>query len=570
MISWIQKTFQQHLRAIFAVLLGVIIISFVFTIGAAPGLGQADRRGVVDRMFFGYNLSLQSDQEKLFGDGQLSFSLNPSYEYGSIENYSLTRAAKLHLADQWGIPASSAAEITEQVKKLRMFAGQDGQFDAKAYQTFRDNLKTNPRGLKEADVVRIVGDDVRAEKVQAILAGPGYILPSDIKTQLARTDTSWTLGTASVDYSAFKPEIKPSEADLAKFFAESGGRFDIPPQVSVSVIDFPAMNHIGSVVLNDADVRAYYDANPARFPKPADAAKPAAAPNVTPAADPAADFAAVRPQVEAALKIERAQKLAVKAASDFSLALFESKAKTAEAVAAFLEKAKRTPKPIAPFTREAMPPEFAGSAEVVAEAFRLGKDRIVSDALGLPTGAVILVWKESIASRKPALAEVRDKVVADYTEGERRKLFIEAGKKAKSEFEARVKAGETLDKAAAAVAAATGLKIEGKAVPAFTLRNRPQDLDYNVYGALERLEKGQVSDMIFGGDKGFFVHAADKQAPDVSDSNPRVAETRTQLASFTSRMGATAYLSELVEQELKKSEPKGAAPAKGEKNEKSE
>jgi peptidyl-prolyl cis-trans isomerase D len=545
MISWIQRNFQQHFRGLFAVLLGVIIVMFVFTIGA-QGTSSPDRRGVVDRMFFRYNLSLQSDQEKLFGDGQLSFQLNPSYEYGSIENYSLTRAAKLHLADQWGIPATSAAEITEQVKKLRAFAGQDGQFDAKAYQTFRDNLKTNPRGLKEADIVRIVGDDVRAEKVQTILAGPGYILPSDIKTQLARTDTTWTLGTATVDYSAFKPEIKPADAEIAKFFEESGGRFDVPPQVAVGVIDFPAMNHIGSVVLNEADVRAYYDANPARFPKPADAAKPAGAPNVT----PAADFAAVRPQVEAALKIERAQKLAVKAASDFSLALYESKAKTPEAVAAFLEKAKRTPKALAPFSREAMPPEFAGSAEAVTEAFRLGKDRVVSDALGLPTGAVILVWKDSIASRKPALAEVRDRVVADFTEGERRKRFIEAGKKAKTEFEARVKAGETLEKAAATVATATGLKIEAKAIPAFTLRNRPQDLDYNVYGALERLEKGQVSDMAFGGDKGFFVHAVDKQAPDVSDANPRVAETRTQLASFTSRMGATAYLSELVEQEL--------------------
>ena len=37
-----------------------------------------------------------------------------------------------------------------------MFAGQDGQFDPKAYATFRDNLKTNPRGLTEADINRMV------------------------------------------------------------------------------------------------------------------------------------------------------------------------------------------------------------------------------------------------------------------------------------------------------------------------------------------------------------------------------------------------------------------------------
>ena len=41
MISWIQKYFQHHFRIIFAVLLAVTIISFIFTIGASPGIGRA-------------------------------------------------------------------------------------------------------------------------------------------------------------------------------------------------------------------------------------------------------------------------------------------------------------------------------------------------------------------------------------------------------------------------------------------------------------------------------------------------------------------------------------------------
>ena len=45
--------------------------------------------------------------------------------------------------------------------------------------------------------------------------------------------------------------------------------------------------------------------------------------------------AAVKGQVESALRFERAQKLASKAANDLSLALFEAKARTPEAVAAF-------------------------------------------------------------------------------------------------------------------------------------------------------------------------------------------------------------------------------------------
>ncbi|MBI5692160.1 MAG: peptidyl-prolyl cis-trans isomerase [Verrucomicrobia bacterium] len=561
MISWIQKYFQHHFKVIFAVLLGVTIIAFVFTIGAAPGIGNADRQGVSERPFFSYNLALQSDQQRLMGDAGLSASLRlgafAQLDGDQVQNYAFQRAATLHLADTWHIPAPTAAEITEQIKTCRMFAGQDGQFDAKAYQTFRDNLKTNPRGITEADILRVIGDDVRAEKVQALLSGPGYVLPADVRSQLGRTDTTWTLATATADYAAYKPEIKPSEAELTQFFEQAGSRYDIPPHVVVNYLDFSALEYLPKVTLTDAEIRAFYDANPARFPKPADPAKPvdATKPDVAKPADPAADFAAVRPQVESTLKFERAQRLANKAASDVSLAIFESKARTSEAIGAFLASRKLTPKSLAPFTRDAAPAELGGSPEAVAEAFRLGKDRPASDAISTPTGAVILFWKETQPTRKPLFNEVKDKVATDYIEGERRKRFIELGKTAKAALETRVKGGETLEKAAAAVADSVGLKLEVKAIAPFALRTRPQDLDFSVLGALERLEKGQVSDMVFSGEKGIFVHAVEKQAPDVAESNPRFKETRDQIAGFSGRIGASAFVSELVERELKKTTP---------------
>src|SRR5688572_20213511 len=259
MISWIQRYFQSHFKVIFAVLLGVIIISFVFTIGAAPGIGQPDRK-MVDRHFFGYNLALQTDQQKLMGDAGLSANLRMggfgNLEAEQIQNYAFQRAATLHLADQWNIPAATAAEIEKQIKTLRMFTGPYGQFDPKPYQNFRDNLKTSPRGLSEADIVRVIGDDVRAEKVQTLLAGPGFVLPAEVKNQISRADTSWTLATATVDYASFKPEIKPTDAELTQFFEQSGGRYDIPPRVVVSAIDVPSARFLASVNVTDAEVRA--------------------------------------------------------------------------------------------------------------------------------------------------------------------------------------------------------------------------------------------------------------------------------------------------------------------------
>jgi peptidyl-prolyl cis-trans isomerase D len=558
MITWIQRYFQHHFKIIFAVLLAGVIIAFVFTIGAAPGIGQADRQ-MVDRFFFGYNLSLQSDQQKLMGDASLSANLRfgaLGLDADRIQNYAFQRAAILHLADQWHIPAATPSEIETQIKGLRMFAGADGQFDPKAYQTFRDNLKTNPRGVTEAEIARVLGDDVRAEKVQNLLAGPGFVLPSEVKSQLREADTTWTLHTATLDYNAFKPEIKPTDAELTQFFEQSGGRYDVPPRVVVSYVEFPALSYLPTITVTDTEVRAFYDANPARFPKPADPAKPASTTiSVTPPADPAADFAAVRTQVEAALKFERAQKAAVKAASDVSLALFESKARTSTAIDAFLASKQLTTQTLPPFSRDEPPVQFGGSREIAAEAFRLSQDRIASDALATPAGAVILFWRETQATHKPLFAAVRDRVSADYIENERRKRFVELGRTIKSQLETRLKAGDAFEKAAEA-SGSSSLKLETKAVPAFTLRSQPQGVDYSVLGTLERLEKGQVSDMVISADKGLFVHAADKKAPDDSEANPQFAETRKQIASYNGRFGASAFISELVEQELKKSEPK--------------
>ncbi len=563
MITWIQRYFQHHFKTIFAVLLAVTIVSFIFTIGASPGIGRGDRR-VVDRQFFGYNLSMQDESQRLMGDASLSANLQlgnvSGLEAEQIQNYAFQRAATLHLADSWHIPVSTTAEITEAIKNLRLFAGQDGAFDPLAYARFRDNLKTNPRGLTEADIARIISDDVRAKKVQDLLAGPGYVLTGDVKTQLSRADTSWTLATATADYASYAPTIKPSDAELTKFFDENSFRYEIPPRIVASYAEFSALNLLKELTVTDVEVRAFYDANPTRFPKPAEV-KPAdaKAPATPPKVDPAADFAAVKSLVETTLKLERAQKLALKAASDVALAIYESKLDQSvpgPALDAFLADRSLTLKPLAPFTREAGPAELASSQEIANEAFKLGKaqNRFVSEALAGPTGAVILVWKDTQPARKPLIAEVREKVAADYTENEKRKRFVDLGKSIKAQLEARLKAGDPFDKAV--VASANGVKLEAKTLPAFTLRTRPQDMDYAVLGALERLEKGQVSDMVINADKGVFVYAADKKAPDLSETNPQFVTARIQLASYNARLGGSTYVSELVERELKRSEPK--------------
>lgn len=551
MISWIQKYFQHHFRIIFALILISTIISFIIAFGPGSNLGRGDGRKTVTREFFGYNLGSQEDQSRLIGDAGLSVNLQSGYnslEGADLQNYAFQRVAALALADQLHVPASSKQEIAEYIKGLRIFAGEDGQFDAKRYATFRDGLKTNPR-LSEALVSRVLADDVRADKVQKIIAGPGYVLPHDVQTQLDRADSLWTLATATVDYASFAPSIPVSDVLLTQFFGENSFRYTIAPRVVTSVASFPTAAYLAAVSLGESEVRAYYDANPGRF------AAPAAKPAVT-KPDPAAEYAAVRPLVEAALRQERAQRLAVKAASDLSFALYDGQITPGtSAFDRLLTTQHVALKPLAPFAREDGPAELGRSPEIASEAFKLGTSRAYSDALAAPDGAVVLFWKETQPSRQPAFAEVRAQVATDYAANEKSKRFVELGKTLRVLIEARLKAGDTFAQAVTAAAASGTVKVATQSLAPFSRRTPPQNLDSSVAGALERLSQGQVSDMIITKEHGLFVYAAAKKLPDLSVTGPAYAAMRAQLATVNARIGASAQLAALVEQELKKSEP---------------
>lgn len=425
--------------------------------------------------------------------------------------------------------------------------------------------------MTEADVARILADDLRAQQVRRLLSGPGYVLPSDVRQELLLGESVWNLTVASVDYAAYSPTITVDDATLAKYFEANAARYQVPAQVSVDYLDFPADAYAAQVTLADAEVRKYFDADPSRFPKPAPAT-PATAPALLQApATPDADFAAVRPEVEKALRHERSERLAAKAAADFSVSLFEQKI-TPATLAPLLAASKLTVKSAPAFSRTSAPAELGGQPEAAAEAFKLGADHPFSDAISTGHGSAILIWKAAIAPRQPAFTEAREKVLADYRKDQKDILFSGLGKSLQTRLTASLKAGETFDKAVTEAAATAGTKIETKNYPGFTLatRPRPEGLDDNVLAALITLQKGEIAPMALAAgtaadgtrtiEKGLLVFAADKQLPDLTVANPKFATLQQQIASQVANGNGNSYLVELVQQELEKTKA-AAIPA---------
>ena len=280
------------------------------------------------------------------------------------------------------------------------------------YDIFRNDPNSNP-----AEVLRVLGDEVRIEKVRALVGGPGYVLPADVARLLAQGDTKWTIAIATVDYASFHPAISVTPADLAKYYQENQFRYQIPARIVATTVEFPASRYLAGISLTDAEVRAYYDADPSRFPAPAPAA-PAKPGAPAPKPDPAADYAAVRPQVEAALKLDRAKSRAAKDASDLAYALYQAKLPAGSAVDSFLAARQLTAKPLAPFARDTGPAELGTSPDLVDAVAKLSADHYYSEAVGTPTGAAVLpgrpisrraspFWPKSRTRFRPTISRMR-------------------------------------------------------------------------------------------------------------------------------------------------------------------
>ncbi|RRJ96885.1 peptidyl-prolyl cis-trans isomerase [Opitutaceae bacterium TAV4] len=559
MISWIQNTFQKHFKWLFLTLLVVVIIGFVFVTGSTSNIVGGRGHKVARRDFFGINLNSKDGQERVFGDASLSVTLRYGYIQISEEQlqpFALSRWASIHLADTIKLPAPTTDEIIEHIRSLGLFRNAQGAFDPKRYSDFRDQLKTNPR-TSEADVDRVIVDDIRVEKVQKLLAGPGYTLPADVIEQLSQLETRWTLDVASVDYASFSPAVKVGEDTLKKYFEDNALRYQIPAKVQIRYIDFPTSARLAETSVTDDEAREYYLANTHRFPKPADKTKtPDLLPKTTPATsaeDKNADFEAVKTQVIQTLREQKAQRLTAKAAADISLALFNQKVALKD-LPAFVKDNNLTLKDVAPFPPQNVPGIFGASPTIADEVAKLTADLPYSDAITTPTGAAILVWEADIAARQPDYTEVAPRVTADYQADQKRKLFAEAGRTLHAAIETALKQqkpGVTFADAVATAAKAQHLTAKVDTYKDFTRMSPPKDIPGAALQPLNSLSKGQVGEMILSADqKGILVYVVEKKLPEVTSANPRYSELTNEIAEFNASRSGGEQIQALMEAEL--------------------
>ena len=543
MISWIQNHLIRHGRWIFITLLAIVIVAFVFTIGNTPGC-TTNRSGYEEKLFYGYDLNSEHDMEELVKKVQISTILNtgrPPQNQQQFESNIARRIALLHLADETGIPAPSENSLARYIQSKAAFRGPDGQFSRDAYTQFVDNIDSNPQ-IQQDLIVIVLEEDYRIEQVENVLSGPGYFLNSEALSQVQLNETTLEITTATISYSEFAPEMSLGEDVLVQFYENNIKRYEIPKRVQASYIKFPTEKYVDQAsAFSEEALRKHYITNRARFVAAYEAAQPPK--ETTESEEPTAPevtFEDVRTEVTADLTDKATQKLANQAAQEFALTLYRNDIKRdSPEFRKLLDETGLNVIEIPPYTAEEARVQTL-PAQMLESAFALSEKRYFSDAYKIENGFGVLILSGQMPPKIPEYEAVAEKVEADYTAEEKRRLFNEEGKQRKDELSALVYAGTEFTSAAETL----GLNITQH--EAFKVSEASREIDPAVLQRAKNMKEGDISPMITSGDSGIFVYIKTKAIPEIAADDEKLAQTSNFLKRYAAFISSSALLNELV------------------------
>lgn len=533
MISWMQIVLQKHYKWLFSILLVIIIVAFVFTIGATPGIVTTPPQDAKVE-FYGFNLRSENDMRFLSRGAELSYYLNTARGLPGVEmeRAVLDRAVLLYLANQLNVPGPSDAQFSEYLRSKRAFLDPlTGKFSNDRYTQFVDAINNNPEFSQEL-VAQILVDDYRISKVMSALSGPGYVQPLEALLEAERRETRWTVAIATYERGNFQPDLVVDEEKLKAFYEQNSFRYERPEQVVVSYVLFPAEAYLDKTgEPTEAQIESLYRRNPQRFGVDASG-------NPKPLTD-------VRDAVVEAWKKERASRLALEAAAGLEVTLYEESyakriSQGSDSLKQLLASKGLEAKKLEPFSERSLPRNAPIPAEGLAQALVLTPDRFYSSAIATPDGAALLLLDETIPAEVPSLENIRAAVEADYKSNERSRLFVEQGKA----WEESLQAAATSAEAFMAKARELGMQVE--TYGPFTLMTPPSAVDAFILRQLLEMNQGEVSPMLAFGEEGTFIYVISKEVPEIDANAPEIKEMLTQLTYFSAGVTGQTILNDLV------------------------
>ncbi|WP_309398198.1 peptidylprolyl isomerase [Cerasicoccus maritimus] len=535
MFTWLQTHIQKHHKIIFGIILVVVIISFVFTIGNFGGFGNPTNPNAGPRDFYGFNLNSNRDVRSLEQWTTISLALDRQRITDDAVQYGvLQRAVMLDLAAKLQIPGPTQEQFTQYVTERPAFQDwQTGKFSQKMYGAFVESFQNNPNFTKET-LETALTQNFRIDQVASAIGGPGYVMPYLAVEEIKRRDTVWSLDMAELDRDTFEPTFDITDETLQEFYLQNKFRYETKPEIVAEYVSFPSADFVSQVAEpTEAELTAVYNSNRAQWPK-----------NDEGAIKPLAD---IKEAVIAKYKEEKAQELALNEANKLAVALYDaaydgSIKQNDPSLAAFLSEQKLSLQKLPPFSSDNLNVSPIVPASGLSQILNLQEGRFFTDG-GVKTsdGAAVLLLVEKGATRIPELAEVRDRVIADYKVYEKGRQFNQKAEEAQASLQAAVDAGKSF------VDEAKALGFTVQSFDDFTMMSPPKGVDNFVLSTLGDMEQGEVSNLVGFGDIGTILYVKKADAPDVDASSEQVVKEMEQIQSQIAMATEASIVNELIE-----------------------
>ncbi len=262
-------TVRNHQRILLAIILLLIMPAFVFF-----GISGYDRMfgptGDVAEVA-GERISRQSldaahrqqlDQLREMAGGQLDVSLfdTPQARQQTLENL-ITQQALLAQARSQRITVGDE-EIRKAIVAIPILNGPDGKFDYERYRTVLAQQGMTPAGF-EAQMKQ----DLSLQMLGRSLQDSAIVPQTVVDRVFAILEERRTIRVRTFDPKPLEEGIKPTDAQVREYYDANPAAFSLPESVDVETVVFDR-SAIEAPRPSEADLQAYYEQNKSRFGEP--------------------------------------------------------------------------------------------------------------------------------------------------------------------------------------------------------------------------------------------------------------------------------------------------------------
>ena len=455
-------TIRKHSKVLWWLIIGAVIITFVFW-GASPSsVGKGGARAIGD---FG-SINGKKITQTAYVGAMNEFRLFYLFHYGQmpdkksnvteadIERETYIRLLLTQKAEEMGVHVSDETVASAAAQMIRSLSrgGQQVTMESFAKQAL------TPNGMTVADFENFVRHDLVIQQLVQALGLPGALVtPQEAASIYQRNHQEVSAQIVYFAATNYLAAVKATPEAVAQFYTNYLAAYRLPERVQVSYVSFAISNFVEQAKVELAKTNLDAQVDQAYLQSAAQIAQ------MFPEAKTTAEQKA---KVRETIINQRAMGNARVVVNDFAKAVFEVTPASAANLATVAKQKGLTVHVTAPFSLAEGPQEFAAPEGFTKAAFSLTADAPFANPLASSEAIYVMALAKQLPSEIPALADIRDRVTANFKFVEARQLAQSAG--TNFAITAKIKMATGSSFASAAVAAGLSPQV----LPPFSLSTR--------------------------------------------------------------------------------------------------